>query len=88
MYVPTIKMVLITANLMSLISKARPAMATLWTRRGRHFRTLSTLPLQGCSCSGYENMTRITMAAQPTVDASVLEYCAMMLPPMWSPNER
>lgn len=37
---------------------------------GRHLRTLSTDALQGCTCSGYENMTRITIAALPMVEAT------------------
>jgi hypothetical protein len=37
---------------------------------GRHFSTASTEALQGCTCKGYENMTRITMAAFPIVEAT------------------
>lgn len=34
---------------------------------GRHFRTASTEALQGWTWRGYENITRITMAALATV---------------------
>lgn len=80
--------VLRTANLTSLISTVRPGSAGLWARRGRHRSTLSTLARHGCTCIGCENMTRITMAARPMVDVHDGGYCAMMLPPMWSPNDR
>lgn len=36
---------------------------------GRHFSTASTEALQGCTCRGYENMTRMTIAAFPIVEA-------------------
>jgi hypothetical protein len=36
---------------------------------GRHFITAATEALQGCTCRGYENMTRMTIAALPIVDA-------------------
>lgn len=36
---------------------------------GRHFKTASTDALHGCTCKGYENMTRITIAALPIVEA-------------------
>ena len=37
-------------------------------RRGRHFMTASTEARQGCTCRGYENITRTTIAALPTVE--------------------
>jgi hypothetical protein len=37
---------------------------------GRHCKTASTEALQGCNCSGYENITRITMAAFAIVEAT------------------
>jgi hypothetical protein len=37
---------------------------------GRHFSTASTEALQGCTCKGYENMTRMTIAAFPIVEAA------------------
>lgn len=37
---------------------------------GRHFIAASTEALQGCTCRGYENMTRMTIAAFPIVDAT------------------
>jgi hypothetical protein len=37
---------------------------------GLHFKTASTDALQGCTCNGYENMTRMTMAAFAMVDAT------------------
>lgn len=36
---------------------------------GLHFNTASTEARQGCTWSGYENMTKITIAALPMVDA-------------------
>lgn len=36
---------------------------------GRHFNTASTEALQGWTCNGYENMTRITIAAFAMVEA-------------------
>lgn len=36
---------------------------------GRHFNTASTDALHGCTCRGYENVTRITIAALPIVEA-------------------
>jgi hypothetical protein len=36
---------------------------------GRHFRTASTDARHGCTCRGYENMTRMTIAALPIVEA-------------------
>lgn len=37
---------------------------------GRHFSTASTEALQGCTCKGYENMTKMTIAAFPIVEAT------------------
>ena len=37
---------------------------------GRHFSTASTEALQGCTCKGYENMTRMIMAPFPIVEAT------------------
>jgi hypothetical protein len=37
---------------------------------GLHFNTASTDALQGCTCNGYENMTRMTIAAFAIVDAT------------------
>jgi hypothetical protein len=37
---------------------------------GRHFRAASIEARQGCTCKGYENITRITMAAFPIVEAT------------------
>jgi hypothetical protein len=37
---------------------------------GRHFSTASIEALQGCTCKGYENVTRMTIAAFPIVDAT------------------
>ena len=39
-------------------------------RLGRHLRTASTDALQGWTWSGYENITMITMAVLPIVDAT------------------
>ena len=36
--------------------------------RGRHLSTASTDALHGWTWSGYENITRMTMAALPTVE--------------------
>ena len=36
---------------------------------GRHFKTASTEALQGCTWRGYENITRMTIAAFAIVDA-------------------
>lgn len=37
---------------------------------GRHLRTASTEALHGCTCSGYENITSMTIAAFATVEAT------------------
>lgn len=89
MYVPTITNVEINANRVSDISGTRVLAGGAWasTRLGRHLRTLSILARQGCTCSGYEKTTRMTIAAQPMVVAHDGVYCAMMFPMMLSPNE-
>ena len=37
---------------------------------GLHFRTASTEARQGCTCKGYENITKMTIAALPIVEAT------------------
>ena len=61
-----------------------------WVRvfRGRHFDTASTLARQGCTCNGYENMTRMTMAARPMVEKTEGVYWDTMLPAVSDPKER
>jgi hypothetical protein len=46
---------------------------------GLHFSTASTEALQGCTCNGYENMTRMTIAAFAMVDATEGTSIALLI---------